>query len=47
MKNKNFLGESQDLLSNIENDEDLVANYDATIKAKKPNKQATAAIKNK
>ena len=33
MKNKNFLGESQDLLSNIENDEDLVANYDDTIKA--------------
>ena len=47
MKNKNFLGESQDLLSNIENDEDLVVNYDDTIKAKKPNKQATAAIKKK
>ena len=46
MKNKNFLGESQDLLSNIENDEDLVINYDDTIKAKRPNKQATAAIKN-
>ena len=47
MKNKNFLGESQDLLSNIENDEDLVVNYDDTIKAKRPNKQATAAIKKK